>query len=88
MNVAVRSDQHSMRLGHLALSHTVSSFSSSISRAVKWSPFPLGMFFFSQRGKRLGHIGQRDDRKRSGGAGRVHARFVGMRRVEDGRFAA
>ena len=39
-----------MRLGHLAWSQTVWSLSSSISRAVKWLAFPLGMLRFSQRG--------------------------------------
>src|SRR5262245_35006058 len=52
MNVAVRWLQHSARLGHLALSQTVSKCSSSISCAVKWPASPLGRLFFSQRGRR------------------------------------
>ena len=50
--MAVFCVQHSMRLGHLALSQTVSSRNSSISRAVKWLPLPSGIFFLSQRGSR------------------------------------
>ena len=43
-----------MRLGHLALSQTVSSRSSSISGPVKWFPPPEGMFRFSHLGSRSG----------------------------------
>ena len=70
MNVAVRCDQHSMRLGHLALSQTVSSRSSSISRAVKWLPLPSGTFFLSHRGSRSGQAW------RGSGYGRAEAHDV------------
>ena len=41
-----------MRLGHFALSQTVSKFSSSNKLAVKWLAFPLGTLRLSHRGKR------------------------------------
>ena len=55
-----------MRLGHFALSQTVSSRSSSSNRAVKWLAFPFGTLCFSQRGERrsrLRHLVGRDDRQ-------------------------
>src|SRR5262245_52521105 len=52
MNVAVFCDQHSMRLGHFALSHTVSSRKSSIKREVNCKPPPEGRFFLSHGGNR------------------------------------
>src|ERR1700733_9797668 len=51
MNVAVRCDQHSVRLGHLALSHTVSRRRSSITWLVKNMP-GAGSGRFSHGGKR------------------------------------
>src|SRR5690348_13142955 len=47
-----------MRLGHLALSQTVSSRSSSKSEAVKWFALPNGTLRFSQRGNRRGSSGE------------------------------
>jgi hypothetical protein len=58
MKVAVFCDQHSSRLGHLALSQTVSSRKSSISRDVNCNPPPLGKLRFSQRGKRGEELGK------------------------------
>jgi hypothetical protein len=51
MNVAVFCDQHSVRLGHLALSQTVSSFKSSITSDVKAIP--------AEGNGRLSHRGNR-----------------------------
>ena len=42
-----------MRLGHFALSQTVSRFNSSSKLAVKLLAFPKGTLRFSQRGRRL-----------------------------------
>ena len=41
-----------MRFGHLAFSHTVSSFSSDRSPDVKWFAFPLGTSRRNHAGKR------------------------------------
>jgi hypothetical protein len=41
-----------MRLGHFALSQTVSNRNSSKRRAVKWFAFPFGISRFNQRGSR------------------------------------
>src|SRR5690606_22018910 len=57
MNVAVRCDQHSVRLGHLALSQTVSSRRSSITPDVNAMP--------AEGSGRLSHFGNR--RRGSGG---------------------
>src|SRR5262245_55166009 len=54
MKVAVFCDQHSRRLGHFALSHTVSSRKSSINREVNVKPLPEGRFLLSHGGNRAG----------------------------------
>jgi hypothetical protein len=52
MSVAVFCDQHSMRLGHFALSQTVSNPSPSINLEVNCNPPPNGKLRLSQRGSR------------------------------------
>jgi hypothetical protein len=53
MNVAVRLVQHSERLGHLALSQTVSSPSSVTKLRVNDNPRAAGIGRLSQSGNRL-----------------------------------
>ena len=57
MNVAVRCDQHSRRLGHFAEEQTVSSFSSAIRSAVSAWPPPGARFCRSHGGSRREGIG-------------------------------